>query len=214
MGTTCWMILVSYVFRSLYVQAKTSLYWLKILMKLSLSAGEKHFPRFTYLGFVSVPKFINSNCRDELWVFTFAGLLNFSFKSNIRSKVLTPLGMKLSNFSSAWCSSSSIIAPLNTLSFVKHSIIYWSSSNTRRLVIMSGTEGMKSNSTEHWLLVGTSLVADVVNKSATAFLSIVIAIILNSLKGWKRPYGAMSPREGKKGGYGELTYFIVSLTLP
>src|SRR5713226_10561931 len=94
MGTTCLMMLVSYVFKSSYVQVKTYLYCLNRLTNLSLSAGEQHLPRFTNLGFVSVPKFISSNCRDELWVFTLAGLLNFSFRSNILSSVLTPLGMK------------------------------------------------------------------------------------------------------------------------
>ena len=152
------------------------------MMNLSLSAGEQHFPRFTYLGSISVPKLINSNCRDELWVFSLAGLLNFSFKSNIYSKVLTPLGIKLSNFSSAWCSSSSIITHLKVSSFVKHSIICWSSSNTHRLVIVYGTEGLKINSTEHRLLEGTSLAAEVASKSAAALLSLGIDIILNASK--------------------------------
>ena len=95
------MMLVSYVFKSSYVHAKTSLYCLNRLMNLSLSVGEQHLPRFTNLGFVSIPKLINSNYRDELWVFTLGGILNFSFKSNIFSNVLTPLGMKLSYFISA-----------------------------------------------------------------------------------------------------------------
>src|SRR5713226_199496 len=98
MGTTCLMMLVSHVFKSSYVQAKTSLYCLNRLMNLSLSAGEQHLPRFTSLGFVSVPKFISSNCRDYLWVFMLSVLLYFSFKSNIFSNILTPLGMKLSYF--------------------------------------------------------------------------------------------------------------------
>ena len=123
MWITCWIILVSYVFRYSYVQEKTSLYHLKILINLFLSSGEQHFPKLMHLGFVLVPKLINLNCKDELWVFTFAGLLNFSFKSNIRSKVLTPLGMKLLNLNSVWCYSSSIMAPLKFLSFVKNSII-------------------------------------------------------------------------------------------
>ena len=159
---------------------KTSLYYLNKLMNLSLSAGEQHLPRFTNLGSVSVPKFTSSNYRVELCVFTLAGLLNFSSKSNIFSNVLTPLGTKLSNFISAWCYSSSIIAPLNTSSFVKHSIICWSSSNTRRLVIISSTEGLKSNSIVHRLFEGTSLAAEVANKSAAAFLILGIEIMLNA----------------------------------
>ena len=157
-----------------------SLYRLKRLISLFLSSGEQHFPILKYFGFVSVPKLINSNCRDELWVFAFAGHLNFSFKSNICSKVLTPLGMKLSNLNSTWCYSSSIMAPLKVSSFVKHSIICWLSSNTRRLVIIFGTKGLKSNSTEHQLLDGTSLATEEANKSTTAFLSLGIDTMLNA----------------------------------
>ena len=151
-------------------------------MNLSLSTGEQHLPRFTNLESVSVPNFTSSNYRVELCVFTLAGLLNFSSKSNIFSNVLTPLGMKLSNFISAWCFSSSIMAPLKISSFVKHSIICWSLSNTHKLVIMSGTEGLKSNSTEHLLLVGTILAADVAKRLAAAFLILGIEIILNAWK--------------------------------
>ena len=45
---------------------------------------------------------------------------------------------------------------------------------------MSRTEGLKSNSMEHTLLEGTSLAAEVANKSATAFFSLGIDIILNA----------------------------------
>ena len=47
---------------------------------------------------------------------------------------------------------------------------------------MSGTEGLKSNSIEHLLFVGTSLAAEVANKLATAFLSLGIDAILNAKK--------------------------------
>ena len=47
---------------------------------------------------------------------------------------------------------------------------------------MSGTEGLKSNSIEHLLLKGTSLTAEVANKSATAFFNLGIDTILNERK--------------------------------
>ena len=138
-------------------------------MNLLLSSGEQHFPKFTYLGLASIPRFINSNCKDELWVLTFAGFLNLLSKSNIRSKVLTPFGMKFPFYSCGWCSSSSIMVPLNVSLFIKHSNIFWSSSNTLILVMLSGTKGLKSNSIEHLLFVGTNLAADVASKPAAAF---------------------------------------------
>ena len=45
---------------------------------------------------------------------------------------------------------------------------------------MSGTEGLKSNSIEHLLFEGTSLEAEVANKSAAAFLSLGMDTILNA----------------------------------
>ena len=45
---------------------------------------------------------------------------------------------------------------------------------------MSGTEGLKSNSIEHLLFEGTSLVFEVANKSAAAFLSLGMDKILNA----------------------------------
>ena len=137
-----------------------------------ISPGEQHFPKFTYLGSASVPKFISSNCKDELWVLTFASFLNLLFKSNIRSRVLTPLGIKFPNFNSAWCSSSSIIAPLKVSSFIKHSKICWLLSKTRKLVIISRIEGLKSNSIEHLLLEGTSLATKVASKSVATFFNL------------------------------------------
>ena len=47
---------------------------------------------------------------------------------------------------------------------------------------MSGTEALKSSSTEHRLLEGTSLAAKVDNKSAAAFLSLGIDTMLNASK--------------------------------
>ena len=45
---------------------------------------------------------------------------------------------------------------------------------------MSGTEGLKSNSIEHLLLEGTSLAAEVANKSAAALFSLGIDTIFNA----------------------------------
>ena len=45
---------------------------------------------------------------------------------------------------------------------------------------MSGTEGLKSNLIEHLLFVGTSLAAEVANKSVAAFLSLGMDKILNA----------------------------------
>ena len=47
---------------------------------------------------------------------------------------------------------------------------------------MSGTEGLKSSSTKDWLLEGTSLAAEVANKSVAAFLSLGIDTMLNASK--------------------------------
>ena len=47
---------------------------------------------------------------------------------------------------------------------------------------MSGTKGLESNSIEHMLFVGTSLAAEVANKSVAAFLSLGIDTILNAKK--------------------------------
>ena len=48
--------------------------------------------------------------------------------------------------------------------------------------MLSSTVGLKINSMEHQLLVGTSLAAEVANKSATAFFSLGIETILNASK--------------------------------
>ena len=45
---------------------------------------------------------------------------------------------------------------------------------------MSRTEGLKSNSIEHLLFEGTSLAAEVANKSVVAFLSLGMDTILNA----------------------------------
>ena len=45
---------------------------------------------------------------------------------------------------------------------------------------MSGTEGLKSNSIGHMLFEGTSLAAEVANKSAAAFFSLGMDTILNA----------------------------------
>ena len=45
---------------------------------------------------------------------------------------------------------------------------------------MSGTKVLKSNSIEHLLLEGTSLAAEVANKSAAAFFNLGIETILNA----------------------------------
>ena len=45
---------------------------------------------------------------------------------------------------------------------------------------MSRPEGMKSNSIEHLLFEGTSLAAEVANKSTTAFFSQGMDTILNA----------------------------------
>ena len=45
---------------------------------------------------------------------------------------------------------------------------------------MSGTEGLKSNSIENLLYVGTSLAAELANKSAAAFLCLGMDKILNA----------------------------------
>ena len=45
---------------------------------------------------------------------------------------------------------------------------------------MSRNEGLKSNSIEHLLLEGTSLPAEVANKSAATFFSLGIDTILNA----------------------------------
>ena len=151
-------------------------------MNLCLSPGEHHFPKFTYLGSTSDPKFTSSNCIDELCILTLVGLLNLLFRSNIPSKVLTPLSMKFPLQRFAWCSSSSIITHLKFSSFVRNYKIFGSSLNTLRLVMFSGTTGLKINSMEHWLLVGTSLTTKVANKSAAAFFSLGIETILNASK--------------------------------
>ena len=113
-------------------------------MNLLLSPGEQHFPKFTYLGSASVPRLISSYCIDELCVLTLVGLLNLLFKSNIPSNVLTPFGMKLPFWIFAWFSSSLITESLKVSSFVKNFKIYWSSSNTLKLVILSSTYGLKN----------------------------------------------------------------------
>ena len=46
--------------------------------------------------------------------------------------------------------------------------------------MFSGTEGLKRNSIEHLLFVGTNLVADVAKKLAAAFLSLGIDTMLNA----------------------------------
>ena len=48
--------------------------------------------------------------------------------------------------------------------------------------MLSGTEGLKSNSIEHRLLEGTNLVAEVPNRSAVAFLSLGMDTMLNALE--------------------------------
>ena len=48
--------------------------------------------------------------------------------------------------------------------------------------MLSGTEGLKSNSIEHLLFVGTSLAAEVANKLAAAFFTLGIEKILNASK--------------------------------
>ena len=151
-------------------------------MNLFLYPRKLHFPKFTYLGSASEPTFISSNCIDELCILTFSILLNLLFKSNIPSNVLTPLGIKFPLRRFAWCSSSSITDPLKLSSFDRNSRIYGSSSNTLRFVILSGRASLKRSSIEHQLLVGTSLAANVANKSAAAFFSLVIETILNALK--------------------------------
>ena len=141
-------------------------------MNLLLPPGEQHFPKFTYLGSTFVARLTSSYCIDELCVLTLPGFLNLLFKSNIPSNVLTPLGMKFSLWRLAWCSLSSITKSLKFSSFVKNSKIYGSSSNTLRLVILSSTAGLKINSIEHLLLVGTNLATEVANKSAAAFFNL------------------------------------------
>ena len=142
-------------------------------MNLLLSPGEQYFPKFTYLDSAFDPSFTSSNCIDELCVLTFSGLLNLLFRSNIHSKVLTPLGMKFPFWRFAWCSSSSITDSLKFSSLVRNSNIYGSSSNTLILVIFSGIASLKINSIEHLLLVQTSL---------AAFYNLGIEIILNASK--------------------------------
>ena len=46
--------------------------------------------------------------------------------------------------------------------------------------MLSGTEGLKSNSIEHLLFKGTNLATEVANKSAAAFFNLGIDTILNA----------------------------------
>ena len=46
-------------------------------------------------------------------------------------------------------------------------------------MIISGTEGLKSNSIEHLLFEGTNLAAEVASKSVTGFFNLGMDIILN-----------------------------------
>ena len=151
-------------------------------MNLLLSLGEQHFPKFTYLGSASVPRLTSSYCIDELFILTLAHFLNLLFKSNIPSNVLTPLGMKFPLWIVDWCSLSSITKYLKFSSFVKNSKIFWSSSNTLKFMTLSGIYGLKINSIEHLLLVGTNLAASVANESTAAFCSLGIELILKEVK--------------------------------
>ena len=152
------------------------------MMNFLLSPGEQHFPRLTYLGSASDPRFISLNCKDELCVLTYAVLINLLSRSNICSNILTPLGLKFPFWMFAWCSSSYIMAHLKVSSFIRHSKICWSSSNTLILLILSRTKGLKSNSIEHLLFVGISLATEAANKSATTFFNLWIEMISNASK--------------------------------
>ena len=46
--------------------------------------------------------------------------------------------------------------------------------------MLSGTEGLKSNSIENLLFEGTSLAAEVASKSAAAFFNLGIDTVLNA----------------------------------
>jgi hypothetical protein len=65
-------------------------------------------------------------------------------------------------------------------------MIYWSSSNTLQLVILSEIDGVKNNSIENSLgerpSVGNSLEATLANKSSSELLNLGMEFMLNSEK--------------------------------
>jgi len=60
MGITCCIMFVSKVFKSLYVQANTSLNYLNNFMRADLSCSKHPFPRLIFWGLSRVPKSIVS----------------------------------------------------------------------------------------------------------------------------------------------------------
>lgn len=114
----CWIIHVSYVFKSSYVHVNTSRYYLNRQTKVCLSFGGKYVPRFMKFRSFSIPILIYWCISVELWVLVFLGPLKQFFKSYSFLSETTPLGMKLLSLSSfvsyrdCLCTSSSIVASL------------------------------------------------------------------------------------------------------
>ena len=77
-GIMFWIIFMSYVFKSSYVHAKTSLNSLNNFLNAALLAYVQLFPRLILFGFYLVPRFTTSYNKDELLVFVLVGLLNLS----------------------------------------------------------------------------------------------------------------------------------------
>ena len=76
MGIMCCMMLGSNVFRSSYVQAKTSLNSLKNLMNYIFSCSEHPNPKLMHCGLSLVPKFTFSCVKEELFILQFTDFLN------------------------------------------------------------------------------------------------------------------------------------------
>ena len=94
-GITCYIMLVSKVFKSPYVHAKTSLYFLNSLTNRTLSCGEHLKPKLTIFGFYLVPRLIDSYFMDELCILQLVSFLNLSSRSYKSSILTTDLGIIL-----------------------------------------------------------------------------------------------------------------------
>jgi len=131
MGMSCWIIRVSYVFKSSYVHANKPLYFLNKQMIFYHSDGEQHVPRFTNFRSSWVPKLTCSYDNFELWNLVLIGPLNQFFRSSNISMDITPLGKLLSftpldaSYKSLSCSSSTMVTSLNISTLTMKRSICW-----------------------------------------------------------------------------------------
>ena len=91
-GTLCCIIIVSYIFKSSYDQAKTSTYSFHNLLYLFLCSVVSAFETFTILGCSLVPILQSITFSSEDCIVGFKGVSSFK---KILSKGTRPLGMKL-----------------------------------------------------------------------------------------------------------------------